>query len=154
MQQYELALPNRTEEFFKNLEENKVLRRKKDNDPARPRYPTKEGIFPFLILLQTYLCVSGGLVTPKGNNIQWFYPKRENKRRNQAFCGMAQEAGRGHCSSMAMPSPAQPDAAAPHGAGKTVLPGTQPAPAPLETPQSMSSGHSGGPLLLTQPLVL
>lgn len=36
---------------------------------------------------------------------------------------------------------------------KQLLPGTQPAPAPLETPPSMSSGHTEGPLLLTQSLV-
>lgn len=112
MQQYELVLPNRTEVFFKNLEENKVLRRKKDNDLARPKVSHQRR--DISTLLQNYLRVPGGLVTPKGNNIQWFYQKREHKKRNQAFCGMAQEDGLRHCSSMTVPSPAQLDSAAPH----------------------------------------
>lgn len=82
------TIPNSTEVLFKNWEENKVLRRKKDSNLARPKYHTKGGIFPFLILLQNYLHVPGGLVTPKGNNIQWFYQNRENKKWNQAFCGI------------------------------------------------------------------
>lgn len=57
--------------------------------------------------------------------------------------GHAQPSSAGHC----CPTQAHTEQE------KQLLPGTQPAPAPLEAPQSTSLGHTQGPLLLTQPVV-
>lgn len=51
---------------------------------------------------------------PKGTISSGFTKGEKTRKEIKLSVGLAQEAGLGHCSTMAVPSPAQPDTGAPH----------------------------------------